>query len=270
MKVLLNAGADVNVQGGAHGNALNSAIAGGHTNLAETLLAEGADVNAPAGPYGNALELAASDPDRRLVQHLLDAGADIERVGQFGKPVSAAFMGGAFNIVRSFLGSGCDVSTLEVDIEQWLELGPELYDEYGAPRIVKRLFKRPREAIPTLLRGANQWLEDDANKSRPLGITELEDDQRQMRTYMERACIRLEKMIEADEWEEDEYDGRSSEGLWDYSDSDPECEGEGERMKRASGERSGQKSRERKRERTGEESDEESGVEKRVESEGQS
>ena len=226
MKLLLSAGADVNAQGGDYGNALDAAIIKGRTNLAETLLAEGADVNVHIGPYGNALELAASNDDERTVQLLLDAGADIERVGRFGKPVSAAFIGGALNIVRSFLETGCDMSTFKVDVEQWLDLGPKLCDDYAPSQAIERLFARPWEAIPTLLKSANQWLADDANNRRPPLIVEFEDNERQMRTYMERACIHLEKMMEADEWDEDEYDARSSTELWCYSDSDPECEEE--------------------------------------------
>jgi len=53
---LLNRNADVNAQGGYHGNALKAASYGGHEKVVELLLGKGADVNAQSGGYyGNAL-----------------------------------------------------------------------------------------------------------------------------------------------------------------------------------------------------------------------
>ena len=226
IKKILSAGADVNAQGGLYGNALDAAIAKRHTDLVKMLLAEGADVNAQAGPYGSALELAASNHSGPTRQLLLGAGADIERIGRFGKPLSAAFIGGVFNIVRSFLATGCDMSTLEVDIEQWLEMGPELYHDYNAPSAVKRIFRRPSRAAAKILKHACEWLEDDANRhSTPL-IVGPEGNECKMRAYMERGRVHLEKikrrMQEADGWEEDDFD----ESYIVDSDSDAESDSE--------------------------------------------
>jgi ankyrin repeat protein len=59
VQVLLDAGAEVNVQGGEYGNALQAASWGGHEKVVQILVGAGADVNAQGGRYDNAL-LAAS------------------------------------------------------------------------------------------------------------------------------------------------------------------------------------------------------------------
>jgi ankyrin repeat protein len=57
VRLLLDKGADVNVHGGACGNALHAASEGGHEAVVKMLLEKGADVNAEGGYYGNALRL---------------------------------------------------------------------------------------------------------------------------------------------------------------------------------------------------------------------
>ena len=64
MKLLLDRGADVNVQGGRYGNALQAAAFGGHEETVELLVSKGADVNLQSGDYGNALQ--AVTHSRRL------------------------------------------------------------------------------------------------------------------------------------------------------------------------------------------------------------
>lgn len=54
---LLKIGADVNVQGGTYGNALQAASAGGHEKVVSILMNGGADVNVQGGDYGNASTL---------------------------------------------------------------------------------------------------------------------------------------------------------------------------------------------------------------------
>ena len=49
IELLLERGADVNVQGGVNGNALQAASVGGHKEIVELLLERGADVNAQGG-----------------------------------------------------------------------------------------------------------------------------------------------------------------------------------------------------------------------------
>jgi ankyrin repeat protein len=55
VKMLLNKGSEVNVQGGCYGNALQAASFRGHEAVVKMLLNKGAKVNAQGGDYGNAL-----------------------------------------------------------------------------------------------------------------------------------------------------------------------------------------------------------------------
>ncbi len=58
--MLLEKGADVNVQGGCLGNALQAASFAGHKEVTHMLLEKGADVNAHGGGFlGHALKAAS-------------------------------------------------------------------------------------------------------------------------------------------------------------------------------------------------------------------
>ena len=59
VKTLLDAGAEVNAQGGYYGNALQAASVGGDEQVVKTLLDAGAEVDAQGGHYGNALLVAS-------------------------------------------------------------------------------------------------------------------------------------------------------------------------------------------------------------------
>ncbi|KAI1577402.1 vegetative incompatibility protein HET-E-1 [Pyrenophora tritici-repentis] len=58
-RLLLDAGAEVNAQGGRFGNALQAASYGGYEQVVKALLDNGADVNAQGGDYNNALQAAS-------------------------------------------------------------------------------------------------------------------------------------------------------------------------------------------------------------------
>ena len=53
--MLLNAGADVNAQGGGYGNALQAASLGGHEQMVNLLPDKGADIYAQGGYFSNVL-----------------------------------------------------------------------------------------------------------------------------------------------------------------------------------------------------------------------
>lgn len=55
LRLLLDCGADVNAQGGIHGNALAAAFSRGHTEAVQLLFEWGADVNAHGGLDGKAV-----------------------------------------------------------------------------------------------------------------------------------------------------------------------------------------------------------------------
>jgi hypothetical protein len=50
---------------GEYGNALPAASRGGHDKVVQMLLDAGADVNAQGGEYSNALQAASNDVDRK-------------------------------------------------------------------------------------------------------------------------------------------------------------------------------------------------------------
>ncbi|EXK77074.1 hypothetical protein FOQG_18203 [Fusarium oxysporum f. sp. raphani 54005] len=64
---LTTEGADVNAQGGKHGNALQTASLESDLEVVQLLLDKGADVNAQGGEYGNALQAASSKDNRDVV-----------------------------------------------------------------------------------------------------------------------------------------------------------------------------------------------------------
>ncbi|KAH8621149.1 HET-domain-containing protein [Alternaria alternata] len=81
-RLLLDAGADVNAQGGEYGNALQAASERGYVQVAKLLLDAGADVNAQGGGHGNALQAASQEGHEQVVKMLLDAGAEVNAQGR--------------------------------------------------------------------------------------------------------------------------------------------------------------------------------------------
>lgn len=76
--MLLEAGADVNAQGGYYGNnALQTASRLGRDAVVQRFLKAGADVNAQGGKLGTALKAASRNGHNIVVQRLLEAGANI-------------------------------------------------------------------------------------------------------------------------------------------------------------------------------------------------
>jgi ankyrin repeat protein len=69
-KLLVEAGADVNAEGGKYGSALQASVAKGHSMIALFLLDNGANVNQLGGLYGNALN-AAIEADQPHLEKLL-------------------------------------------------------------------------------------------------------------------------------------------------------------------------------------------------------
>jgi ankyrin repeat protein len=71
VRLLLEKGADVNVQGGQWGSALQAASYWGHQAVVRLLLENGADVNAQGGDFGNALNAASAEGHEAVVRLLL-------------------------------------------------------------------------------------------------------------------------------------------------------------------------------------------------------
>ncbi|EPS44127.1 hypothetical protein H072_1870 [Dactylellina haptotyla CBS 200.50] len=109
IRILLDAGADINAKGGRSGTALQAAVTSIHryagnfevrvtSAVVEMLLKAGAEINTECGYYGNPLQAAAAAfgygqnlPSNRIIRMLLDAGADINAFGgHYGTALQAA------------------------------------------------------------------------------------------------------------------------------------------------------------------------------------
>ncbi|ESZ94731.1 hypothetical protein SBOR_4893 [Sclerotinia borealis F-4128] len=111
VKLLLDAKADVNTQGGLFGNALQAASAGGHEIVMKLLLDAKADVNTQGGFYGNALQTASAGGDKAMVKLLLNAKADINaQGGYYGNALQAASAIGHEAVVKLLLNAKADVN----------------------------------------------------------------------------------------------------------------------------------------------------------------
>jgi ankyrin repeat protein len=111
VQMLLDAGADVNAQGGLYANVLQAASISGSEHVVRMLLDAGADVNAQGGYYGNALQAASYPESEPIVRMLLDAGADVNaRGGYYENALQAASWSGSEPIVRMLLDAGADVN----------------------------------------------------------------------------------------------------------------------------------------------------------------
>jgi ankyrin repeat protein len=107
VRVLLDAGADVNEHGGEYGSALHAASTHGYEDIVKILLDSGANINAPGGDYGStALETAAGGGHEQMVKIRIDRGAvvndDINAHGEKSgiRAVHAALEMGHANIVK--------------------------------------------------------------------------------------------------------------------------------------------------------------------------
>ena len=111
MTMLIDKGADVNVQGGDQGNALIAASYSGHNEIVQMLLENKADVNVQGGFHGSALIAASYFGHIEIVQLLLENGADVNIQGGIsGSALIAALYFGQIEIVQMLLENGADVN----------------------------------------------------------------------------------------------------------------------------------------------------------------
>ena len=95
IRLLLDKGADINIQGGKYGSALQAVSWGGNVEAIRLLLDKGADINIQVGKYGSALQAASYRGNVEIVRLLLDKGADVyAQGGRFGTALQAALASG--------------------------------------------------------------------------------------------------------------------------------------------------------------------------------
>ncbi|RMX87714.1 hypothetical protein D0869_02164 [Hortaea werneckii] len=108
---LLECGADINVQGGYYGNALQAISSVGRIPEMHMLLDKGADVNARGGHFGSALQAASYNGLLEAMRLLLDRHADVNaRGGHFGSALQAASYNGLLEAIRLLLDRHADVN----------------------------------------------------------------------------------------------------------------------------------------------------------------
>ncbi|KAJ9487635.1 hypothetical protein VN97_g5652 [Penicillium thymicola] len=112
VQILLYHGADVNIQGGVFGSALQAASYEGHEKVTHILLDHGAEVNIQGGYFETVLQAASCRGHENLVQTLLDHGADVNASGYeiFGTALQAASCVCHENLVQIILDHGADVN----------------------------------------------------------------------------------------------------------------------------------------------------------------
>lgn len=116
VQMLLDHGADVNLQGGWYGNALQSSCCPRSyvidPALIQLLLDNGADINAQGGDYGTALCAASRRGELRIVKLLLREGADVNAPGVvYDCALCAAAYKGHIDVVRVLLEDGAVAGT---------------------------------------------------------------------------------------------------------------------------------------------------------------
>jgi hypothetical protein len=111
LKILLEAGLDVNAVGGYHGSAIQGAAYFGNVEMVEYLLSNGADVNLAGGEYGCALQAAAIQDYDRVVEVLLEHGANVNAEGgEYGAAIIAAAGNARWTSLKLLVEKGADVN----------------------------------------------------------------------------------------------------------------------------------------------------------------
>ncbi|ERF68561.1 hypothetical protein EPUS_04659 [Endocarpon pusillum Z07020] len=126
MRLLLDAGAEIDAQGGYYGNALQAALVEGHEQMVRLLIEKGANVdaqggrysndpmganvNAHGGVYSNALQAALLGGHEQIVRLLIEKKADVDaQGGYYGNALQAAAHMGHEQIVRLLIEKGANV-----------------------------------------------------------------------------------------------------------------------------------------------------------------
>ncbi|OBT57875.1 hypothetical protein VE04_02094 [Pseudogymnoascus sp. 24MN13] len=103
--------ANVNIQGGYYGQALQAAAVNQNHQCFEILLDHGADVHAQGGYFGNALQASAFVGCEDMVKALVDRNCNVNtKGGVFGNALYAASSGGHTGTVCMLLEAGADVN----------------------------------------------------------------------------------------------------------------------------------------------------------------
>jgi len=107
-RLLLDAGADPNVQTEVGNSALSIATREDHEDLVRLLLERGADPNLSSGRNSSLLGLAVQEKNKTIVAQLLAAGADVNGGGRGRSPLYWAIKSGDADLALFLLNAGAD------------------------------------------------------------------------------------------------------------------------------------------------------------------
>ena len=111
LNLLVNAGADVNIQNISNHTALHIAAGRGRTEVAKLLVDAGADVNMQDGERATALHFAARQGHTEVVKLLVNAGADVNmQDGERATALHFAARQGHTEVVKLLVNAGADVN----------------------------------------------------------------------------------------------------------------------------------------------------------------
>ncbi|CEJ80058.1 hypothetical protein VHEMI00263 [[Torrubiella] hemipterigena] len=120
---MISNGADIHMQGGQYGNALQAASSTGHFETAQLLLDRGANINMQGASFDNALQAASHNGHFEIVQLLLDREANINiQGGQYGNALQAASLNGHFETVQLLLEREADMNVQASNFSDTLEI----------------------------------------------------------------------------------------------------------------------------------------------------
>ncbi|KAF7350616.1 Ankyrin 2,3/unc44 [Mycena sanguinolenta] len=112
VQLLVEHGAEVNVQGGEYHTALQAAASSGQFHVTEWLLKHSADINVQGGRDGTAIQAASYWGYKDIVQLLIEYGADVKaQGGYYGGALQRASASGHLEIVKFLLDHGFNVNT---------------------------------------------------------------------------------------------------------------------------------------------------------------
>jgi ankyrin repeat protein len=128
VRLLINAGADINIKHVMTGGALHCASYQQNVNIVHMLLTHGADVNAIRGTGGCIpLQIAIWQDQKQVAQILIDAGANVDYVGEVSgfdpfahiSPLLHAVRKGSIDLVRMLLDAKADIRAVGETVLLW-------------------------------------------------------------------------------------------------------------------------------------------------------
>jgi ankyrin repeat protein len=155
VRILITRGADVNLRsGGSFATALQEAAYYGHSLICEVLLDNDAEVNIQGGHFGNALQATVagllykdyhtSGIREYIIRLLLERGANINaKGGYYGDALTAADVIGKFPIFNLLIENGAIKKKIPLHVDQhyeWTTLHSA--SNFGRIEVVEALFER--------------------------------------------------------------------------------------------------------------------------------